>query len=135
MQRILIAGVTFFLGMAILVWMAVKEEGIPTVAVNHVTSQDYEGGDVFLVVVVGEVEQFASPARFSVLDKEGGTTPLRVETREVLSDTFGKGSDLRIKGTYDPETEVFTATWVDTKCPSKYEGTREDSTGQAGTTG
>lgn len=127
MTRIVIAGATFFLGVGILIGMAVREEGIPTVSIGEVTSQEYGGEPVFLVVQVESIQQMANPARFRVLDKQGGTTSLRVETREVLSDTFAKGSDLRVKGTYDPGTEVFTATWVDTKCPSKYEGSADAS--------
>jgi hypothetical protein len=128
MARIVIAGLAFFLGMGLLIGMAVKEEGIPTVPLDHVVSPAYQGEEVFLVVRVESIQQMINPARFRVLDKQGGLKSLQVETREVLADTFGKESDLRIRGTYDPGTEVFTATWVDTKCPSKYEGTREDST-------
>ena len=125
MTRIFIAGGAFFLGVAILIAMAVREGGVPTVSADHVTSDGYQGEEVFLVVQVSKIQRMANPARFSVLDKDGGTTPLEVETKAVLSDTFSEGSDLRIKGTFDPVSEVFTATWVDTKCPSKYDGTRE----------
>lgn len=123
MVRIAIAGGTFLLGVALLLLMAVREGGIPTVPVSHVTSGEYTGEVVFLDVVVQEIQELEKPARFLVLNKEGGATPLQVETRETLSDTFAQGSDLRVKGTYEPESKTFTATWVDTKCPSRYEGT------------
>ncbi len=133
MPRVMIAGGAFFIGAAILIGMAVREEGIPTVAIGYITAEAYQGEgveayqgeEVFLVVQVKSVERLGNPARFAVLDKKGGTRVLQVETRVVLSDTFANGSDLRIKGTFDPLKDLFTATWVDTKCPSKYDGTRD----------
>ncbi|MCZ6691046.1 MAG: cytochrome c maturation protein CcmE [Planctomycetota bacterium] len=120
MPRVMIAGGVFFIGVAILIGMAVREEGTPTVVIGHITSGEYQGDAVFLVVQVQSVDRLGNPARFTVRDKRAGTRVLQVETREVLSDTFANGSDLRIKGTFDPLKDLFTATWVDTKCPSKY---------------
>lgn len=123
MARFVIAGAAFVLGVALLIVFAVREGGIPTVSVAHLESDEYAGEEVFLDGEVTEIQQDANPARFLLLDKRGGDQPIQIETREVLSDTFEVGSNLRVKGSYDQESKEFHANYVDTKCPSKYEGT------------
>ena len=125
MPRVLIAGIGFFLGAGILVVMAVRQEGIPTVSASQLNDPKYAGEEVFLDVKVTEILQAAKPSRFRVLGRTGGSEPVLVETDAVLSDTFGVGSDLRIKGVYDSKSRRFAASYVDTKCPSKYEGAKE----------
>ena len=126
MARFVIAGSTFFLGVSLLIALALREGAIPTVSASHLESEEYDGGQVFLDGRVTEIQQKMNPARFKFLCKSGGSRAIQVETREVLSDTFDVGSDLRVKGSYDKGTRNFTATYVDTKCPSKYEGNESD---------
>ena len=121
MARFVIAGATFVLGVALLIGLALREGGIPTVSAAHLEAAEYEGEQVFMDGQVTEIQQKTNPARFKFLCKRGGSRPIQVETREVLSDTFDVGSDLRVKGSYDKGSRKFTATYVDTKCPSKYE--------------
>lgn len=127
MPRVLIAGAAFVLGLGILMTMALREGGVETVDAPHVLSSEYRGQEVYVDVQVTDIEQKANPARFTVLGKTGGTQKIDVETRVTLSDTFEVGSDLRMKGTYDKEKKIFDASYIDTKCPSKYDGTRDAS--------
>ena len=121
MARFVIAGSTFALGVALLVTFAIREGAIPTVAAAHLETDEYDGREVFLDGQVTEIQQDANPARFLFICKRGGNQALQVETREVLSDTFEVGSNLRVKGRYDRESKEFQASYIDTKCPSKYE--------------
>lgn len=125
MPRVLIAGAAFLLGLGILMTMALREGGVETVEASFVLSDAYGGKEVYIDCQVTDIEQKANPARFTVLGKTGGTKEIDVETRVTLSDTFEVGSDLRMKGKYDREKKVFDASYIDTKCPSKYDGTRD----------
>jgi hypothetical protein len=125
MPRILIAGATFVVGLGILMAMALREGGVETVDAAHLLSDDYRGDEVYIDAQVTDIVQKANPARFTVLGKAGGTQRVDVETEVTLSDTFEVGSDLRMKGKYDKEKKIFDANYIDTKCPSKYDGTRD----------
>ncbi len=59
-----------------------------------------------------------SQYRFS-LEKRNKT--LVVSYNGILPDTMTEGQDLVVQGTFDAARQIFVATEVLTKCPSKYE--------------
>jgi cytochrome c-type biogenesis protein CcmE len=71
------------------------------------------------IVVPGSVEwgNDGSTLRFSL--EEGGEK-LIVIFRGTVPDTFKPGNEAVVEGTYDPRTNIFRATRVLAKCPSKY---------------
>ena len=98
-----------------------------TVAAADLESADYDGGEVFIDGEVTEIQQMKNPTRFLFICKRGGSQALQIETREVISDTFEVGSSVRLKGRYDRGAKAFTASHIDTKCPSKYEESQTGS--------
>jgi cytochrome c-type biogenesis protein CcmE len=67
-------------------------------------------------VVTGTTERDGLRTTFDITD---GTTEITVTTSEPLPDAFGDDSEVVASGNYNGE--VFTATSVFAKCPSKFE--------------
>ncbi len=57
---------------------------------------------------------------FVLLDKEDATKSLPVTFRGVIPDTFKPGIEVIVEGSMQPETGIFIAKTLMTKCPSKY---------------
>lgn len=66
-------------------------------------------------------------ARFQLMDKDNATLSLWVDYRGALPDTFQEGAEVIVEGRWQ-EPDVFNATSVITKCPSKYEKSNRENT-------
>lgn len=59
--------------------------------------------------------------RFSLADFEEPDKLLPVVYQGIKPDNFSEGTQVVVEGYYDPQTGVFKAEKLQTKCPSKYE--------------
>lgn len=59
--------------------------------------------------------------RFIVHDRENPATTMVVDYRGAVPDTFEPGVEVILEGSLTPGSNVFAATVLTTKCPSKYE--------------
>jgi cytochrome c-type biogenesis protein CcmE len=58
---------------------------------------------------------------FTLLDKDNPSKTLRVSYRGAVPDTFKAGAEVIVEGGLDSSGQVFTASTLITKCPSKYQ--------------
>ncbi|MDA2928898.1 cytochrome c maturation protein CcmE [Acidobacteria bacterium AH-259-O06] len=65
-------------------------------------------------------ESTQSKVEFVMFEKESDRT-LPVVYQGIIPDTFKDNAEVVVEGTYRPEEEVFEATVLLAKCPSKYE--------------
>ncbi|MGE4291828.1 MAG: cytochrome c maturation protein CcmE [Desulfovibrio sp.] len=63
---------------------------------------------------------------FIVADETNPSVSLRVEYRGAVPDTFKEGAEVILRGDWDQDAEIFRATQLITKCPSKYEEKRAE---------
>jgi cytochrome c-type biogenesis protein CcmE len=59
--------------------------------------------------------------RFRLLDKEDVGQALVVEYKGAVPDTFKPGAEVIVEGGFPPDSDVFWASVLMTKCPSKYQ--------------
>ena len=64
---------------------------------------------------------------FDLQEKNEPGEGLRVVYRGAVPDTFKPGVEVIVEGGLNPETMIFTASTLITKCPSKYEKMNEES--------
>ncbi len=58
---------------------------------------------------------------FQLVDKEDASKRIRVDYGGAVPDTFKPGVEVIVEGGLDPQSQVFSASMLMTKCPSKYE--------------
>ena len=66
-----------------------------------------------------------SKVEFVIFEKKSDRT-LSVAYQGIIPDTFKDGAEVVVEGVYHPEEQLFHATTLLAKCPSKYEGIEED---------
>ncbi|ABB38277.1 cytochrome c biogenesis protein CcmE [Oleidesulfovibrio alaskensis G20] len=59
--------------------------------------------------------------RFQIEDKDNKTRTMWVEYKGAVPDTFKPGAEVIIEGGVAPQTQMFAARTLMTKCPSKYQ--------------
>lgn len=118
-------------GLGYLIVTGLSQGATPTLSVAQAASMDVEElrhVRLFGTVLPEDVEQRSDNlgVAFHVADNTGASVSMRVEYRGSVPDTFAAGSEVIIKGDWDEQAEVFRATQLTTKCPSKYEEKREE---------
>lgn len=63
---------------------------------------------------------------FRLLDKDNTSKSIMVTYKGAVPDTFKPGVEVIVEGGLNPDTGVFTARTLMTKCPSKYKKQREE---------
>ncbi|EGJ51542.1 cytochrome c maturation protein CcmE [Desulfocurvibacter africanus] len=58
---------------------------------------------------------------FQLVDKDDASKRIRVDYGGAVPDTFKPGVEVIVEGGLDPQSQVFSASMLMTKCPSKYE--------------
>lgn len=87
------------------------------------------------VRITGYVEQGSiqraagEPLLFMMVDKEK-TTRMAVAFRDIVPDTFKDGAEVVVEGRMD-DAQVFQASTLLAKCPSKYESSEQEKGGAA----
>lgn len=66
---------------------------------------------------------------FDLRDKFHPEQTLRVEYRGAVPDTFKPGAEVIVEGRFDTARNVFGATTLITKCPSKYKKLSDEAKG------
>ena len=64
----------------------------------------------------------ASGYHFAIKDLQGAPDTVNVNYNGQLPQTFAADVDVIVTGTYNASAHLITATRMETKCPSKYEG-------------
>lgn len=105
----------------------VSREGAYYRQVSELDQGDYAGKNVKVGgrVLGDTLSHDASGFLFDIQDLSGEADTVKVEYDGQVPDTFGPGVDVVVLGTYSESAAggLITATQVQTKCPSKYEGT------------
>ena len=115
---VLIAG-----GLIALVTMGIVQGGIPEIQVHELLSGDYSGRKVKVHGKIARIEKETRPLVFEVCDKLDASKVIRVEVDDVRPDLFKVGNDVAVEGALDGP--LFNGTKIYTKCPSKYEASKE----------
>lgn len=82
-------------------------------------------------VAEADIERLDSPPGvvFNLLDEKDNGKSMRVKYNGVVPDTFKAGAEVIVEGGIEQGKNVFTASTLMTKCPSKYEKeNRENNT-------
>ena len=119
-------------GLAFLVFQGVKEESAYFVDVGEALSMDAEklgSARLFGVVDEGGISphQDAPGVDFTILDQKDPAKSLRVAYTGPVPDTFKAGVEVIIEGGLDSGNNIFEATSLTTKCPSKYQKENRES--------
>ena len=135
MKKILVVSAIFVAALGTLLWVGVAS-AIPDLSVAEVLESPLvngaQPGDASPCQVkdgkVLAIESIA-PLRFSVASRHDPTRVLAVTSDRSVPDNFRVGIDVGLRGTYRPQKGVFEAYRVTTKCPSKYEASKDSSMG------
>jgi len=124
MKKLLAVAAIFVSAIMALVWVGVAS-AIPIVTIAELGAPANAGSEV--EVKDGKVEAIESiaPLRFTVTSRTGGGTVVRVSSPRTIPDNFKVGIDVGLRGTYNAGKNVFDAYNVTTKCPSKYEASKD----------
>ncbi len=113
---VFVAGVVYVVG----------REGAYYRQVSELDQGDYVGKNVKVGgrVLADTLSHDESGFLFDIQDLTGQADTVKVEYDGQVPDTFGPGVDVVVLGTYSESAAggLITATQVQTKCPSKYEG-------------
>jgi cytochrome c-type biogenesis protein CcmE len=96
-------------------------------------SPDRARGEVTCQLKDGQVAEIESlaPLRFTITSRTDSRLRMKVTSARAVPENFKVGIDVGLKGTYDPQSGVFDAYTVTTKCPSRYEASKEVGDGKA----
>jgi len=124
MNKLLPVVALFLVALTALVWVGLASM-IPVLGVARLSTQEYEGGDV--EVKDGQVAaiESLSPLKFTIQPRAGTEPQVFVETPRSVPENFKVGIDVGLRGSYDSETNLFSAYHISTKCPSKYEASKD----------
>ncbi len=92
--------------------------------VADLTTGQYDGKNVKVGgrVLDGTIERDAAGVRFTIEDLTGKTDTVNVLYSGQMPGTFDAGVDVVVIGKYASNGALITADQLQTKCPSKYEG-------------
>ena len=131
MKKLIPVVVLFLLALTALVWVGLASM-IPVLGVARLRTEEYQGGNV--EVKDGQVSAIESiaPLKFTIKPRAGVEPRVLVETPRSVPENFKVGIDVGLRGTYDSEANLFSAYHISTKCPSKYEASKEGKPAESG---
>jgi len=128
-QKFLIAGIVIVSAISYLVYVGVKESGVYFVTVAELkTSEKVKDGEGLRMsgsVIEGSIEEETKNLilKFRVKDEEGDDGAfVNVYYKGVKPDSFKADVQVILEGKYDRAENLFKATTLLVKCPSRYEG-------------
>ena len=129
-HKFLIAGVVIVLAITSLVFMGVKESGMYFMTVTELktkgTRTPDEGIRISGNVVEGSIDNIAKELvlKFKVKDEEEGddNNYVNVYYEGVKPDSFKADVQVILEGKYNSGENLFKASTLLVKCPSRYEG-------------
>lgn len=112
--------VVFIVGVVFLV----QRQGAYYRQVSELTTGQYDGKNVKVGgrVLDGTIERDAAGVRFAIADLTGKEGTVNVLYSGQMPGTFEPGVDVVVIGKYASNGALITADQLQTKCPSKYEG-------------
>lgn len=123
-MRLFIIGTVFFLSTGTLVTLGIISSGTPVLKVSDLFAADFkiQTGNTIRVDngVIVSIESTTPVLRFHYATEEDPARSISVETNRNPPDNFRIGINASIRGTYDPENNLFKANQVTTNCPSRY---------------
>lgn len=130
-QKFLIAGIVIASAISYLIYVGVQESGVYFVTVDELkTSEKVKDGEGLRMggsVIEGSIEEEPKEliVRFKVKD-EGedvdASNFVNVYYKGVKPDSFKADVQVILEGKYNRAENLFTATTLLVKCPSRYEG-------------
>lgn len=127
--KFLVAGVVVALAIIYLVYMGVQESGVyfMTVAELKASPSKVAGEGVRMSgsVIEGSIENKTTELilNFKVKDEDGeDDTFINVTYKGIKPDSFKADVQVILEGKYNPTGNLFKATTLLVKCPSRYEG-------------
>lgn len=128
-MRLFIIGAIFFLSTGTLITLAVISRGTPVLKVSDLFAADFKDlADNTIRVDNGtivSIESMAPVLRFRYAAEDNPARVILVETPRNPPDNFREGVNASIRGTYNPETNLFKANQISTNCPSRYDPEEE----------
>ncbi len=123
MKFFLIAA-TFLSALVALIWVGIAS-AIPVVSVAELGAPEVVGTEV--EVKDGQVQLIHSfaPLVFTVSSRNVKGQLVVVESPRSVPENFKPGIDVGLRGTFDRQKNRFVASVVTTKCPSKYEASKD----------
>ena len=128
-QKFLIAGIVIISAISFLVYMGVKESGVYFMTVAELKAQQRvttnQGVRMSGSVLKGSITEEPRELilNFKVIDEEGPENNfVNVVYKGVKPDSFKEEVQVILEGKYDVEKNLFKATTLLVKCPSRYEG-------------
>lgn len=134
MKRIVSILIVFLLAVGALVAVGLNSS-IPEMRLAQLLAESPDGadgpgrptGEVTCQLKDGQVAAIESlaPLRFTVTSRTDTRLSLKVTSSRAVPENFKVGIDVGLKGTFKPGSQVFDAYAVTTKCPSRYEASKE----------
>jgi cytochrome c-type biogenesis protein CcmE len=120
--RLLIATGVIVVVFVVGVVFLVQKQGAYYRQVSDLTTGQYDGQNVKVGgrVIDGTISRDDDGVHFEIQDLTGKTDTVTVTYSGQMPNTFESGVDVVVIGTY--ASSVLTADQLQTKCPSKYEG-------------
>lgn len=130
--KIPFAVLAILIAMGYLMYTGISETGVYYHTVSEVLDQAsiFDGQSLRISGdVVGDTIQFDQEniiLSFAVSDTENDRVTMRVSYQGVAPDAFKDGVEVILEGSYSQYDNLFNATILLAKCPSKYEAEGED---------
>ncbi len=128
-QKFLVAGIIIVAAIIYLVFMGVKESSVYFMTVAELKADHSrlagEGVRISGTVIDGSIEDDVRnlTLNFNAKDEDGPDSSfVRVTYKGVKPDSFKPDVQVILEGKYDAENNLFKATTLLVKCPSRYEG-------------
>lgn len=128
-KKFLVAGVIIGLAIVYLIFMGVKESGVYFMTVAELKTTQLtkagEGVRISGTIMDGSIDDKVKDLtlNFKIKDEDGPEDNfVNVTYKGVKPDSFKAGVQAILEGKYDPSNNLFRATTLLVKCPSRYEG-------------
>ncbi|NOY39105.1 MAG: cytochrome c maturation protein CcmE [Nitrospirae bacterium] len=126
-KKTVIAVMLIVAGVGFLIYKGVSETGVYYLTVNEVIAADPESFNDRGIRVSGKVVEGSTNYNqrdllltFTVRDLDDETKTMKVTYTGVVPDAFKPDVEVILEGSYDRESNTFSATTLLAKCPSKY---------------
>ncbi len=129
-----VALLLFLGGLGYLVFSGVSSDSVYFLNVSEALSMEPDKLDqarLFGTVAAEGIEpgKDALGVAFNLADKMHPGSSLRVQYRGAVPDTFKAGAEVIVEGRFSKPGQVFDATTLITKCPSKYKKMSDEQKG------
>ena len=124
-MKLWVPATIIFLALTGLVWMGIVQGGIPELQVHQVLAGQCPEGEIKVHGIIHAIERKHRPLVFEIHDREDKTAILKIEVDDVRPDLFKVSNDVSVVGFYDSAAGMMRGEKINTKCPSKYEASKE----------